>query len=151
MKKTLPTISISLLVILVLLIGGLMGTFMSVYRHKPVEGLSKQTQLQIRRDWVDYSGERLRKVQIAKYYGTYGTDDDCIVIMFRQFGSHDWIISWEYVDGIRINYGSARHRNILVWRDREFLHLQRAFDLGLLMRNDILTIVEIHDEWRSRV
>ena len=71
----------------------------------------------------------------------YGIYNGCVPVMFSQM-SLDVMTDIEVV-GIIFHYGSTNE--IKVWKDGNFYSVQEAYDQGLLTREQVQTLADVHN------
>ena len=118
-------------------------------------GLDAETELQIMQDRFDGHREAnpncagceegkhtIDSFHILRYLGTY---NGCVVI---QFPYSPMTIGWhEEIGGI--NFWEPAHSDITVWKDGVFYTMTALYERGLLTREDLLMVYDIHEDLKE--
>ena len=108
----------------------------------PLQPLSAEMEAKIKLDYLDFFTKKWHPeataddVMIQEYCGTY--NDHVAVMINDVFTVHALATGSETVDGVTIHYSDSRR--ILIWADGDFYRLQTAYDMGLLMKMDLIEI-----------
>ena len=108
-------------------------------------GLSEETETKIRQDYLDLHirltnpDATIDDVWIRTYSGTF---DGCVaVIMGDRFRQYITAIFTETIDGVLFVYPNSNMAR--AWKEGEFHRFQEAYDMGLLVRDDLERIASI--------
>lgn len=119
--------------------------------NKPIvwnrEELNAEIIRQIRLDYFNNlrdSGYNLTNINDVWVYSYYGTYNDCIIVMMYYNGiGYPNIIEKIDVAGVLFYYSSPSHK-IIAWKAGQFYDLGVAHYYGLLTREDLVNIANLH-------
>ena len=111
-----------------------------------IEPIDEELRKRVEADYTSYLCEKNNwdkdktSAYIRNYYGIH---NGCVVAVFDGNYMTPYPMISEEVAGFTFTYGSTRM--IEVWKDGEICTLKEAYTNGLLKKNDIKRIAEIHE------
>ena len=111
----------------------------------PLPPLSAETEMRIKQDYLEFfvkpmnPDATLDSIIIMNYYGTYG---GCVAVLMGGGGIFYYqALGTEVIDGITIQYGDSNR--MFIWENGNLHRLQKAYDKGLLTKDDLREISAI--------